>query len=123
MRANLGKGLHFEERARDWLTARGLQLLQANYRCRFGEIDLIMCDRETLCFVEVKYRRSSAYGGAAAAISPAKQRKLVRSAQCYLETRRALANHPMRFDAVLIQRDANGTACFNWIRDAFPADV
>ncbi len=123
MRANLGKGLHFEERARDWLTARGLQLLQANYRCRFGEIDLIMRDRETLCFVEVKYRRSSAYGGAAAAISPAKQRKLVRSAQCYLETRRALANHPMRFDAVLIQRDANGTACFNWIRDAFPADV
>lgn len=123
MHGNLGKGLHFEERARAWLTARGLQLLQANYRCRFGEIDLIMRDRETLCFVEVKYRRSSAFGGAAAAISPAKQRKLVRSAQCYLATRRALAGRPMRFDALLIQLDRDGTVCFNWIRDAFSADA
>ena len=119
MPGNIGKGLHYEEMARAWLGARGLRLLQANYRCPFGEIDLIMRDADTLCFVEVKYRRSRGFGGAAASIPPAKQRKLVRSAQHYLASHPSRASDPMRFDALLIQREAGGDDRVEWIRDAF----
>ena len=58
MNINLRKGLRFEDRARDYLLERGLLLIQSNYRCRFGEIDLIMLDRDTVCFIEVKFRKS-----------------------------------------------------------------
>ena len=56
MNFNLRKGLRFEDQARQYLSARGLKLLESNYRCRFGEIDLIMRDAQTLCFIEVRFR-------------------------------------------------------------------
>lgn len=96
--------------------------MQANFRCRFGEIDLIMHDRETICFVEVKYRRSRAFGGAAAAIPPTKQRKLIRSARCFLAASPALANRPLRFDALLIQREGNGEERIEWVKNAISCE-
>ena len=58
MNSNLRKGLRFEGLARQFLSARGLKLIESNYRCRFGEIDLIMRDAQTLCFIEVRFRNS-----------------------------------------------------------------
>ena len=80
----LRKGLRFEDRARRYLQGRGLHLLEQNFRSRFGEIDLIMQDGPTLCFIEVKYRHSTGYGGAATSIPRSKRRKLTKTALFYL---------------------------------------
>lgn len=104
-----------ELQAEALLKARGLRLVERNYRCRFGEIDLIMRDGATLVFVEVRARSHAAYGGAAGSIDAAKQARLVRAARHYLAT---LARQPAcRFDAVLF--DGSGRA--QWVRAAFDA--
>ena len=122
MSKNLRKGLRFEVQARNYLQASGLVLLHTNYRCRFGEIDLVMRDDDTLCFIEVKFRKSRFFGGAAASIPRTKQRKIIKTALCYIASRRQLANQAMRFDALLIQQQADGSNHFNWIRNAFYAE-
>ena len=118
----LRKGLRFEDRARSYLTRQGLGLLETNFRSRFGEIDLIMQEGETICFVEVKYRESSDYGGAASTITRSKQRKLVKTALFYLTRHRRYAQRPLRFDALLIQRQADGSERIEWIKNAFYAE-
>jgi putative endonuclease len=104
MNINLRKGLRFEDRARDYLLESGLLLIQSNYRCRFGEIDLIMRDRDTVCFIEVKFRKSFAFGGAAVSIPRSKQRKIIKTALFFLAAHKRLAHHALRFDALLIQQ-------------------
>ncbi len=93
-------GQQAETLALSWLQQRGLVCVARNYRCRMGEIDLIMHDGTTLVFVEVRQRRSARFGGAAASITPAKQARLVRTAEHYLHTLPSLP--PCRFDAVLL---------------------
>jgi len=122
MSINLRKGMRFEKQARDYLGARGLRLLQSNYHCRFGEIDLIMRDADSVCFIEVRFRKSLAFGGAAASITAAKQRKIVKTALFYLSSNRSLLNQALRFDALLIQQQADGRHDFNWIQNAFYAE-
>jgi len=122
MSKNLRKGLRFEDQARDYLQVHGLTLLQPNYHCRFGEIDLVMRDGDTLCFIEVKFRKSQLFGGAAASIPRAKQRKIIKTALFYIASHKHLANQPMRFDALLIQRQADGGDHINWVRNAFYAE-
>ena len=122
MNINLRKGLRFEDRARDYLLERGLLLIQSNYRCRLGEIDLIMRDHDTVCFIEVKFRKSFAFGGAAVSIPHSKQRKIIKTALFYLAAQKRLANHALRFDALLIQQQPAGTSDFNWIKNAFYAE-
>ncbi|HET7159884.1 MAG TPA: YraN family protein, partial [Burkholderiales bacterium] len=85
-----------------------------NYQCRFGEIDLVMRDGHTIVFVEVRARRSAAYGGAAASITVAKRKKIIAAARHYLSGRSPLP--ACRFDAVLIEGDPPRT---EWLRDAF----
>lgn len=86
-----------------------------NYRCRYGEIDLIMREGESLVFVEVRLRSRGDYGGAAGSIDGAKQGKLIRTAQHYLSTLRKIP--PCRFDALLLHsRDG---ADVEWVRNAF----
>ena len=96
-----------ESLALAWLQARGLVLVERNYRvargpgARGGEIDLVLRDRDgTLVFVEVRARRGSAHGGAAASVGPAKQRALVFAAQHYLLRFNALP--ACRFDVVAV---------------------
>ena len=113
--------MQYEDLARDYLIKQGLGLLQSNYRCRFGEIDLIMLDDDIICFVEVKFRRSLAFGGAAGALSRTKQHRIIKTAQLYLSANRRFVNRALRFDAFLIQQQSNGTNDFNWIRNAFYA--
>ena len=121
MFASRNKGMLFERRAENFLRRQGLRLLQRNFRCRFGEIDLIMEDGETLCFIEVKYRRSQAFGGAAFSLPRGKQRRIVAAAARYLQNRGGAAP-PVRFDALLIQQQPDGSEHFDWIRNAFDAD-
>lgn len=119
MNQSKSKGLHYESLAKEYLLERGLSLLKANYHCRYGEIDLIMLDQEVLCFIEVKFRNSLAFGGAASAIPAQKQKKIVKSAQFFLSANKKLAQHAMRFDALLIQQQARNGHQLNWIQNAF----
>jgi len=105
-----------EHLAAAWLERRGLRILARNYRCRTGEIDLIAQDGDTLVFVEVRLRRSAAFGGAAASVHGAKQRRLLSAARHYLMDR---GEQPCRFDVVVL--DALDEARIEWLRDAFGA--
>jgi putative endonuclease len=108
-----GRGQAAEELAASFLTAQGLTEIQRNYRVRSGEIDLIMRDGEHLVFIEVRYRNSRRYGGAAASVTPTKQTRLARAAQHFLLQH----GHdlPCRFDVVAIDGQQRPT----WIKDAF----
>jgi putative endonuclease len=100
-----------EQRALQHLTGHGLTLVEANYQCKSGEIDLILRDGEVLVFVEVRQRASRTHGGAAASITPAKVRRVVRAAQTYLL--RFARVPPCRIDVVAIDGDR-----LDWLRDA-----
>lgn len=106
-------GQSAEARAAAYLEAQGLKCVARNWRCRFGEIDLVMHDGATLVFVEVRLRTRNDYGGAAASVTPAKQKKLLAAARQYLAGLKTLP--PCRFDVVALE----GTANPEWIRNAF----
>ena len=116
---NKSTGKHYECLARDYLLEHGLILLKANYYCRFGEIDLIMLQQEVLCFIEVKFRNTLGYGGAAAAIPTQKQKKIIKSAQFFLSEHKKYSQFAMRFDAFLIQQTSSIDPEVNWIQNAF----
>jgi len=106
-------GQSAEARAEAFLASHGLTPVTRNWRCRFGEIDLIMQDGATRVFVEVRLRSRSDFGGAAASVTPAKQRKLLAAARQYLTTLKPLP--PCRFDVVAL----TGNAPPEWIKNAF----
>jgi len=103
-----------EALAADYLQARGLRLLERNYSCRLGEIDLILTDGPVLVFAEVRLRRNPAFGGAAASVTAAKRQRILRAARHYLSGR---AERPCRFDVLLL--DALDADRIDWIKDAF----
>jgi putative endonuclease len=106
-------GRHAEDVAAAYLQRRGLKLIVRNYRCRFGEIDLIAREGKTLVFIEVRMRASDGFGGAAASITAAKRGKLLRTARHYLS---ATARAPAcRFDALLVSGSDNSIA---WLKNA-----
>ena len=109
-----GPGDAAEQAAADYLCARGLVLVERNYRCRFGEIDLILRDGPSLVFVEVRYRRTRSFGGAAESITTAKREKLLRAARHFMAAHRQFPQ--CRFDAVLIHGDL---ADVEWVVNAF----
>ncbi|MEG1052897.1 MAG: YraN family protein [Janthinobacterium sp.] len=94
------QGRQAEDDALAYLLLQGLVLLQRNYLCKGGELDLIMRDGASVVFVEVRLRSSTTYGGALASITPAKQRRMVVAAQTWLLTQKTLP--PCRFDALAI---------------------
>ena len=96
------RGAAAERIAAEYLSAHGLQILTQNYRCRLGEIDLIARDADTLCFVEVRYRRTETYGGPAATVDSRKQQRVVRAATHFLFTQGGDGRFPSRFDVVSI---------------------
>jgi putative endonuclease len=106
-------GVAAEELAAHYLAARGLRVVTRNYRCRFGEIDLIAKDGATLVFVEVRLRRNGRFGGAAASITRAKQQKLIAAARHYLSGMHDVPG--CRFDAILL--DALDARRIEWLRD------
>lgn len=90
-----------EDRAAEFLLARGFKILERNYRCALGEVDIIACDRKSLIFVEVKTRSSSAFGLPQESVGVRKQQQLIRVAQWYLKAPGTLRLNP-RFDVVAI---------------------
>ncbi|NYI17809.1 putative endonuclease [Xanthomonas arboricola] len=113
------RGAAVEAAARVMLEQAGLRLVVSNANYRGGELDLVMRDRQSLVFVEVRYRRDNRFGGGAASVDVRKRRKLVLAAQLFLVYHPALAALPCRFDVV----DASGEPpVLHWIRDAFRAD-
>jgi len=111
------QGALAEQLAAQYLQQQGLKLLQTNYSCRFGEIDLILQDGDTHVFAEVRLRSSAAFGGAAASIDARKQAKLLKTAQFYLAGFRQIP--PCRFDAILMQ--SADLKQIEWIKNAFTA--
>ncbi|EWC41056.1 YraN family protein [Pseudomonas stutzeri] len=100
------------------LCDRGLRLLERNWSCRSGELDLVMLDGDTVVFVEVRYRRHAAWGGALESVDTRKQQKLIKAAQLFLQKESRWARNPCRFDVVAIAPTAQ-TQGLNWIRNAF----
>ena len=112
------RGAAAERLAGAWLRRRGLRPLDANYRCRAGEIDLVMRDGDTLVFVEVRYRKSDRFGSGAESVDRAKQHRIVRAASRYLQQHPRWANDVCRFDVISVSGD-EGNPEIEWIRHAF----
>lgn len=110
-------GVRAEETACRYLCRKGLRLLTRNFRCRGGEIDLIMRDGDSLVFVEVRYRRHARYGSGAESVDRRKRERIILCAQLYLQRHPAEQRRPARFDVVSLDAD-NG---IDWIPDAFQA--
>ncbi|WP_036300606.1 YraN family protein [Methylotenera sp. L2L1] len=111
---HITEGQAAEQLAATFLQKNGLTLLEKNYRCVHGEIDLIMRDGKTLVFIEVRLRSNAKFGGAGMSITPSKQQKLSRTAELYLQTH---GDSACRFDAILMH--ALDTTAVEWIKDAF----
>jgi len=110
-------GNRAEKLAYQFLKKQGLKLVQKNYHCRFGEIDIIMLDSDYLVFVEVRHRKSKQFGGALESVDDRKQRKLRHSAEHYLK-RYKKTDSPCRFDILCVNGDLNKPQ-IDWIRNAF----
>lgn len=111
---HLRNGSAAETIAAKYLASKNLRLLERNFRCPYGEIDLIMQDAGSLVFVEVRMRSSGNFGGAAMSITPSKQEKLKRTAQHYMQLH---GEQRCRFDVVLMHAvDPNA---IEWLKDAF----
>ncbi len=121
MAAHNEAGRRAEQDACDYLERQGLRLVERNYRCARGEIDLIMQDRDALVFVEVRYRRSHRYGSGAESVDWRKQGKLLTTAAYYLLGHPKAARRPCRFDVITLTGQDNGRAHIDWITNAFQA--
>ena len=117
MAKHLRQGKWAEQKACDYLQSHGLRLRQRNFRCRYGEIDLIMTDGECLTFVEVRYRRSTEFGHPADTVDYRKQSKLKTTAACYLRDY-GPPDTQCRFDVFAISGSADEIE-IEWIKDAF----
>ncbi|MDO8926867.1 MAG: YraN family protein [Sideroxyarcus sp.] len=106
-------GVQAEQLAAQFLQRQGLTLVETNYRCRFGEIDLILREGQTLVFAEVRQRSRGDFGGAAASIDMHKQQRLILTAQQYLTSLPRIP--PCRFDALLLDAASN----IEWVKNAF----
>lgn len=105
-----------ERVAAAYLENLGYRIISRNWRSRSGEIDIIAFEKETLCFVEVKSRRTDDFGTPASAVGPVKQKRLIRLAEIYISLN-PIDYDSIRFDVVEVTPTEN-----NLIRDAFRRD-
>jgi putative endonuclease len=103
-----------EDRALHYLQQQGLKLVERNFRCKGGEIDLVMQDGAVMVFVEVRKRAAAGFGGAAASVTPAKQRRLIVAAQVFLQ--RYKLPPACRFDVAAIDGEQ-----LEWLKNAIDA--
>ncbi|HEY6984808.1 MAG TPA: YraN family protein [Rhodanobacteraceae bacterium] len=112
-------GARYEDIALAHLERAGLVLIVRNFSCRYGEIDLVMRERDTVVFVEVRYRRTGQFGDGVDSVSAGKRTRLVRAAGAFLAEHPRLAQAPCRFDVLAIAGDARTPP--DWRRNAFEA--
>jgi putative endonuclease len=106
-----------ELQAAGFLESQGYRILLRNYKARGSEIDIIAREKDTICFIEVKFRSSDRFGSPEEAVTPAKQKKIARAASMFLQEN-GLGDRSCRFDVVAITCGA-GKEKFSLIRDAF----
>ena len=111
-------GVAAEQQAARWLQARGLRLMERNWRCRQGELDLVMQDGATLVIVEVRARRHGSFGGAAGSVDVRKCRRVVAATQAWLLANPHWNTAPLRFDVLAYEADGR---C-DWLQAAFTTD-
>lgn len=107
-------GTKYEQIAGDFLQNKGIRILEYNFFCKKGEIDIIGMDKNTLVFVEVKYRKNDSFGEPYASVDFRKQKKIRDSAVIYLMSKDLYERIPCRFDCISICGNK-----INWIKDAF----
>lgn len=111
--SHLKKGECAEEQAYQFLIKQGLHLICRNYRCKHGELDLIMSDSRSLVIIEVRFRKTDHFGSALESVTRTKQSRIIAAAQVYLST--VKSDLPVRFDVVAI----SGNGKLEWIQNAF----
>ncbi len=116
MATSFNRGQWAENFAHTYLCGQGLQTNERNYRCKVGEIDLIMLEQSILVFVEVRYRKNQRYGGSLESIDTRKQQRIFLTAEHYLQSHQCASQS--RFDVVLISGATNNPT-LRWIPDAF----
>ena len=117
-RASKQIGAEAEKRALSYLQTRGLKLVDRNFNCKHGEIDLVMQHQDYLVFVEVRFRKHSGYGTGADSVNYPKQRKLLKTAEFFLQRHVNYSHWPCRIDVVSI---GPGESDINWITNAVEA--
>ena len=114
-------GRRAEDIAAEFLHAKGLAVLERNYRRRLGELDVIARQGDVLVIAEVRTRASDAYGGAAASVNARKQRRLIRAAAQLIQQRKNLARLRVRFDVIVVSQPHAEQPRVEWIQHAFQA--
>ncbi len=110
------QGLQFERAAETFLTLAGLQIIARNYRCSYGELDLVMLSHHTLVFVEVRQRRPSRFYSAIESVSKKKQQCLIKAALMFLAEHPEFQSHRCRFDVVAYRNENEQPL---WLKSAF----
>lgn len=116
---HLKRGQQAEAQAMNYLQMQGLQLVQSNFRCYYGEIDIIMQDHEVLVFVEVRYRKQPSHGDCLESITLHKQQKILKTAHYYLHCQGIYEKFPYRFDVIAIRPYNSPRQSIEWIKNAF----
>jgi len=117
--SNKSFGSYGESLARQYLQAQGYKILDENFRNKLGEIDLIVQDGKTICFVEVKTRQSLEQGQPYEAVTPWKIRKLSQMAMSYLKYKFHSLEIPARFDVISIVQEKQKAPSIQHIKNAF----
>ncbi len=110
-------GQSAETKAAHFLKQQGLRIIEKNYRCKGGEIDIVAQDGPTLIFVEVRYRKSSRFGTPAETVTLKKQQRVIKAAKLYLLRLKQVP--PCRFDVIEGWPGSGTNVNFNWIQNAF----
>lgn len=113
-------GQQAEDAACHYLTRNGLKLITRNYKCRRGEIDLVMQHDDSIVFVEVRYRHNNHFGSGAESVVSRKQEKIILTALHYLQSHKESAGSSCRFDVIAVQPGTDKNH-IQWIQDAFQA--
>lgn len=120
MNSTVQIGKHAEHYASRFLIDQGLKLVERNWRCRYGEIDLIMLDRATLVFVEVRYRKNTTFADPLESVNRTKQQKIIAAAHFFLQQNSQWQEYNCRFD-VVAAKSIDRKYCFDWVKHAFDA--
>jgi putative endonuclease len=112
------RGAHAETRAEQFLWQQGLTTRAKNYRCKLGEIDLIMAQGNDIIFVEVRLRKHPLFASAAESVTLRKQQKIIKAAQRYLQEHRLTETAHCRFDVIAFSSEQSEP---EWIKNAFSA--
>lgn len=116
---NAVTGAKAEQCARAFLEARGLSTVTKNFRCRYGELDLVMLDSRILVFVEVRKRTNARFASGAHSVDWRKQRRLMTTAKIFLKQHPNFRHLPSRFDVIAYDGEPSAARDPRWIRQAF----